>query len=564
MKFIKQSGWLTLLVMLLIVMNCSSDEASGDASVPTPEITIANQLLHFGEIDVLSHSASQNFETKGTNLTNNLAVSASQNFQVSLDDVTFTNSISIDKSVANVENTTVYVRFSPLENAIGNTQGTLTLQSSGAAEKTMNVTGVGLSITPIITANFSDLDFGDVPTLGMSDAQILTVNGGHLETGIMLEVAGPFQVSLDGVTYDTAAQIDAATANGENSIYVRFAPTEAGNATGILTLQNVEAQNVTVTLMGNGTAIINNYLTFDHERLAFGGGFDQSSTQTFNLPTDLSNVATIKMYVRLTCPSGGCDEWDVYANVKVLDPVSGELYELGRYITPYWNDNSQLARGFEFDVTDFKSLLTGATQLRIRTECWNDRGYEVSVDFDYIEGTPDYPYYAISRVIAYDDWSTSGVPYGVSNNFDLDKTVTIPSNAEETHLRTIISGWGHATPNDSGGRGCAEWCFRTHDVKINGTTMFQHYLGPIGCASNPVSNQGSGNWQPDRAGWCPGMAVPTRVDEFSASMAGNSFSFEYDYQDWVNNGQNGDAFYATSTFVVVKSNTPISKPTVME
>ncbi|MCB0444706.1 MAG: peptidase [Gelidibacter sp.] len=398
----------------------------------------------------------------------------------------------------------------------------------------------------------------------MSQPKLVIVNGDNLVDDITLNTTDAFEISFDGITYGNALQINAANANDTNTVYVRFAPTEIGNATGTLTIQNLLTQDITVSLTGNGTPIIHNYPTFDHERLAFGGGYNQSSTQTFNLPTDLSNIATIKMYVKLTCPSGGCDEWDVYANVKVVDPSSGELYELGRYITPYWNDNSQLDRGFEFDVTDFKSLLTGATQLRIRTECWNSKGYEVSVDFDYIEGTPDYPYYAISRVIAYDDWSTSGVPYGVDNNFDLNKTVTIPANAEDTHLRTIISGWGHATPNDAGGRPCAEWCFRTHDVKINGSTMFQHYLGPLGCASNPVNNQNPGNWQPDRAGWCPGMVVPIRIDEFSTSMAGSTFNFEYDYENWVNDGQNGDAFYATSTFVVVKSNTPISKPTVME
>ena len=35
-------------------------------------------------------------------------------------------------------------------------------------------------------------------------------------------------------------------------------------------------------------------------------------------------------------------------------------------------------------------------------------------------------------------------------------------------------------------------------------------MGPIGCGSNPISNQG-GNWAPDRAGWCPGMVVPVRI-----------------------------------------------------
>jgi hypothetical protein len=398
----------------------------------------------------------------------------------------------------------------------------------------------------------------------MSDSQTITVNGDNLVSNISLSVTGNFEISLDDVSFGNSLQINAVDANDDSLVYVRFNALSVGVGIGVLTLQNADTDDVTINLTGNGIPVTHNYVTFNSQRLAFGGGFDQSATQTFNLHNDLTNIQAIKMYVKLRCPTGGCDEWDVYANVKVRDAASGELYELGRYITPYWNDNSQLARGFEFDVTDFKSLLTGATELRIRTECWNSKGYEVTVDFDYIEGVPDYPYYAVSRVIAYDDWSSSGVPYGVPNTFDMNKTVSIPANAESTHLRTIITGWGHATPNDAGGRGCAEWCYRTHDVKINGSNMFQHYMGPIGCASNPVSNQNPGNWQPDRAGWCPGMAVPVRYDEFDTSMAGNTFAFEYDYQDWVNDGGNGNAFYATSTFVVVKSNTPINKPTVSE
>jgi len=424
--------------------------------------------------------------------------------------------------------------------------------------------------TPELVLTGALSTFGDVDVLSFSNSQSVEIKGTNLTANLLVETTDNFQVSLDDVTFSNSVSIPKADANTENqTVYVRFAPAETaiGAINGTVTFNSTGATSKTINLSGTGLSIaptIHNYVTFDSQRLAFGGGFDQSATQTFNLHNDLTNIETVKMYVQLRCPTGGCDEWDVYANVKVRDVASGELYELGRYITPYWNDNSQLDRGFEFDVTDFKSLLTGSAELRIRTECWNSKGYEVTVDFDYIEGTPDYPYYAVSRVIAYDDWSSSGVPYGVAHSFDMDKTVSIPANAESTHLRTIISGWGHATPNDAGGRGCAEWCFRTHDVKIDGSNMFSHYLGPIGCASNPVSNQSPGNWQPDRAGWCPGMVVPERIDDFSSSMAGNSFTFEYDYEDWVNDGGNGNAFYATSTFVVVKSNTPINKPAVAE
>ena len=551
---------------MLTLFYCSSDDSSGGGndSDPTPVLTLTGSVSSFGEVNVEAFSTSQSVQIKGADLTANVVVQASANYQVSLDDASFSSNVSISKNDVNQGNQTVYVRFAPSISAVGATNGTLLFKSTGASNKTLNLTGVGVSITSMMTVSEASLDFGGVQINQMSDSQSFTVNGDNLTGNITLSVTGDFEVSSDDVTYANSLQIAAADANMENTIYVRAAPLNEGQLLGSIMFESTDADNVTVNLIGEGLPVVYNYVTFNSERLAFGGGYNQSATQTFNLHDDLTNIEAVKMYVKLRCPTGGCDDWDVYANVKVRDADSGEFYEIGRYITPYWNDNSQLDRGFEFDVTDFKSLLTGSTELRIRTECWNTKGYEVTVDFDYIEGTPDYPHYAVSRVMAYDDWSSSGVPYGVAHSFDLDKSVTIPGNAESTHLRTIISGWGHATPNDAGGRGCAEWCYRTHNIKINGSNMFEHYLGPIGCASNPVSNQNPGNWQPDRAGWCPGMVVPVRKDEFSSSMAGNTFTYEYDYEDWVSDGGNGNAFYATSTFVVVKSNTPINKPTVAE
>ncbi len=223
-----------------------------------------------------------------------------------------------------------------------------------------------------------------------------------------------------------------------------------------------------------------------------------------------------------------------------------------------------LDRGLEFDVTDFKSLLQGSVELRIYVENWTSKADLISVNFDYIEGTPDYPYYAVSEVLGFHGNSINGIPYGVSHGKDLDKQISIPANAESAHLRTTISGWGHATPADADGRPCAEWCYRTHDVLINGSPAFSHYMGPIGCASNPINNQSPGNWVPDRAGWCPGMVVPARIDNLPSGLSGNSFNFEYQLENWTNNGQNGNAFYATSTYVVVKSNSMISAPIVVD
>ena len=146
--------------------------------------------------------------------------------------------------------------------------------------------------------------------------------------------------------------------------------------------------------------------------------------------------------------------------------------------------------GSEMCIRDRK----GSAELRIYIENWTAKADIVSIDFDYIVGTPDYENYTISEVLNLHSNSISGVPYGVTHDVDLEKSIQIPSDSESIEFRTIISGWGHATPYDADGRPCAEWCYRTHDIKINGGNTYQHNMGPIGCAANPVSNQSPGNW----------------------------------------------------------------------
>lgn len=557
-------GILLTLFSFFIFINCSSDSDSGSNPAPTPTLSVTGSLNPFGEVDVLSHSASQSIQISGSDLTGNATVSATANFQVSLNDTDFSNQVSVSQADANSGNTTIYVRFSPTESALGLMTGTISIQSSGASTITLNANGVALSIAPVITTNLASISFDDTMVLTTSASTALTVSADNLESEIQISVSERFEISADDMTFGNSLTIPTENANGDTMIYLRFAPTEAESVTGTLTIENTETDTVEVSLSGLGLPIVHNYTTFVDQPLGFGGGFNQSAEGTFTLHTDMTNIAEIKMFLQIDCPSTGCDDWDRFANIMIRDTDSNTWYEIGRYITPYWVGTQLLDRGLEFDVTDFKSLLSGSVELRIYIENWTAKADLVSIDFDFVEGEPDYPHYAIAEVMQYNANSLEGVPYGVSHAFDLDRTVSIPANAESTHLRTVISGWGHATPTDPDGRPCAEWCYRTHDVKINGAIMFEHYMGPIGCPSNPINNQNPGNWQPNRAGWCPGMVVPNRIDTFSTSMAGSSFTFEYDYEDWISDGGNGDAYYATSTFVVVKSNTPISKPVVMQ
>ncbi len=560
----KSISFLSCILLILTIVNCSGDSSDIQPVVKTPIITVTGSLSGFNATNELSFSESKSLQVKGADLTENLKIVTSENFEVSLDNSDFSNQIDIPKENSNGENTTIYLRFAPKKNAIGIVSGTLTFTSNQASTKSISLTGEGLSIDPVINIDKTSLNFEDTEVMTESSSLNLVVNGDNLVTGLNLSVTAGFVISLDDITFTNTLQIPADSANDDTVVYVRFKPTEVERINGVLAFKNAEIDDVEIDLVGFSTPLAHNYKTFNQKAIAHLGGATRTAQGTFNLHTDLSNISKIKMFLQIDCPSSGCDDWDRFANVKVKDVSSGKWYELGRYITPYWTGTQQLARGLEFDVTDFKSLLTGSVDLRIMTDNWTTKADLISVEFDYIEGEPDYPYYAISEVLGFHSNSTGNgaIPYGVNHDRDLDKQISIPSNAESTHLRTVISGWGHATPKDTNGRGCAEWCFRTHHIKINGSNTFEHYMGPIGCASNPISNQSPGNWTPDRAGWCPGMAVPTRVDVLTSPMAGSNFSFEYDFEDWTNNMGNGNAFYSTSTYVIVKSNSVIVKPTI--
>ena len=413
-----------------------------------------------------------------------------------------------------------------------------------------------------ISTNVSSLSFENTMVSQISESQVIILSTENSSSEINIVSPDGYEVSLDNSTFSETLNF---MPDISNEIYIRFIPSEAINYYSTLVISSNDiSNNININLFGIGTPMIHNYQAFQNQALGFGGGFNQSASQVFNLHNDLSNIQQIKMYLQIDCPSTGCDDWDRFANVKVKDQITGKWYEIARYITPYWVGTQQLVRGLEFDVTDFKSLLKDSVELRIYIENWTAKADIVSIDFDYIVGTPDYENYAIAEVLDLHSNSISGVPYGVSHNLDLEKSIQIPNNSENIEFRTIISGWGHATPYDADGRPCAEWCFRTHDIKINGSNTYQHNLGPIGCSANPLNNQNPGNWQPDRAGWCPGMEVPVRMNNLDTSYNGSTISFEYDFENWTSDGNGGNAFYAISTYIIVKSNSEINEPIVTD
>ena len=430
---------------------------------------------------------------------------------------------------------------------------------------------------PSINVDKTSIIFDDTMVSKSSSSSSVFINSKNLSTNLNITSSDFFEISSNNLDFGNSITLEA---NQSKTIYVRFSPLQLQNYSGSITIQNSEAQDVKINLSGEGIQLRYNYSAFSKQRLCWNCGYSQSNTNKFDLHSDNSNIESIKMFVRLECPSGGCDPWDRYANILVKNQETNQWYEMARHITPYGVGNSVLDRGLEVDVTDFKSLLTGNVELKIFAETWVASGWVISLEFDFLDGAPDYKYYQISPVIQFNNNSLGGVPYGgeIKNGqiltqedielaFDLKKSISIGPNIKSAHFRTIISGWGHATPLDGGTRGCAEWCFRTHNIKINNEIKFDHYMGPIGCASNPINNQG-GNWDGERAGWCPGMIVPVRINKFDSDISNSNLEFEYYFAPWVNNFQgtpgynNKNAYNAISSFIVLKSDQEINAATI--
>lgn len=53
------------------------------------------------------------------------------------------------------------------------------------------------------------------------------------------------------------------------------------------------------------------------------------------------------MFIKNECPNKTCDEWDRYANVYVKNKTTGEWYEIGRFITPYWVGTENYLAGWK-------------------------------------------------------------------------------------------------------------------------------------------------------------------------------------------------------------------------
>ncbi len=260
------------------------------------------------------------------------------------------------------------------------------------------------------------------------------------------------------------------------------------------------------------------------DKALFSFGTSNAQDVEVEFPAE-GTYSSITLHLTLGCPAGGCDPWDRYATLGLVDPseedsVDNNLIELARFITPYGVGGS-----WDFDLTDLRPLLRGKQTLRCFISTWA-KGWTVTATVEMKGGTP-----AKVPVFALPAWKLKYVVLG-----DPDKPIetaappaslTLPAGATSFALRATLTGHGQGNRDN-----CAEFCKQTHAFLVGGK-RHESVLWRDDCAENPISNQ-TGTWKYPRAGWCPGADVrPWTFDvtaDVSAAMLAGTEPLALDYR----------------------------------
>jgi len=292
-------------------------------------------------------------------------------------------------------------------------------------------------------------------------------------------------------------------------------------------------------------------ILFDEERHNFGS-FGQTHFKPLAMPENLDAYSDIILHVDLFCPTGGCDPWDQAAKVTLIK--DNERYELARYITPY----GKACGGWSWDLSDFRSLMTGSVTWESFVQVWGSSGWLVDMRLEFIEGTPSWDNVTVHKL-----WNTDYQVYGDPGiSYDLDPyTVSVGADAEQVKVRMTSTGHGQGNTSNA-----AEFMNQTHHIHIDGEEAYAQDLWRPDCAQNECSDQ-FGTWTGSRFGWCPGQDVQPWMQNLSTDeyTPGGDVTIDYvleEYTNLLNTGYNNNGhtepFYRIHGYLIEYSGNNVS------
>lgn len=231
-------------------------------------------------------------------------------------------------------------------------------------------------------------------------------------------------------------------------------------------------------------------------------------------PLAADEVRKIMLKVSFACPdSMRCADWDYSDRISIRRKggIKGEDldYEIARMLTPYGGAFSKDWKfQWEVDVTDFAILLRDSVEIEYKHSGYEpntDRGWAVTLDFEFIKGSPARMPLTISKI--YDAHYPYGSPAKPIDEALTPVEVRAVKGAETMRLRVLQTGHGMDKPD-----GCGEFCSKFREVLFDGRVVDKRFLWKE-CSDNPLYPQ-AGTWLIDRANWCPGYLVQPDCFDF--------------------------------------------------
>jgi len=312
---------------------------------------------------------------------------------------------------------------------------------------------------------------------------------GYIQLAAIVTIDYPELFSVSNVTFTVGGQTLHPTNWGEG-YYSGWWPVPAyGNYTVTISSTNnfgaTAVQNVNINVVQDAQNM---------EVQAVDGVWLNTATPSVvvdaELPSYLGAFNEIVATLSVSCPTGGCGEWDRVASIDARGH-DGKWVEIIRYITPYGVPCSHT-----IDLTDYMSILQGKISFRVNCATL-DNGYLWDLTFDYVEGQPQHNYSNIDIIW----WDT--YQFGDYANLQPveDVNYTFPENTEAAKMKLVSTGHGWGDLNTGN---AAEFYEATHHIWVDGAETFEQYNW-WDCNPNPDGCQPqNGTWYYNRAGWCPG------------------------------------------------------------
>ena len=239
----------------------------------------------------------------------------------------------------------------------------------------------------------------------------------------------------------------------------------------------------------------------------------------FEFPQHVGSYQRIIAKLDMQCPEieGGCDDWDRVAWVEMQTP-DGQWREIIRYTTAYG-----VPCQHELDVTDFSSWLQGEVPMRMFIDTWGTGGYDITLDFEFVKGLPQYLYSGIIPL-----WN-GNFPFGDPANLQPMDTLRVetPAGAAALNLKVVTTGHGWGENNTFN---AAEFYEASHTLWAN-QTSFDHTPW-MKCNPNPDGCTGQrGTWRYNRAGWCPGAIAPGYNYNLSGQLDSKELEMRFIFQE---------------------------------